>query len=611
MDLVLKVAADAGNKLSAPDVIRAATSSLLSSGAGDFDPSKTLAWMAPLLFRLKGKPYSLRDYYLFEPLYAMRKRPVYTVIKSGRQISKSTNIAVDCILRGQIPYNHALVMCPLFTQVARLSTNYFRPFISDSRFINQIRGKDVGSMNVLQRTLASNTNIYFSFAALDTERVRGLSANRLYIDEVQDMDPEFIPVIEEVLSAAKEPENVYTGTPKSHSNILQILFSESSSGTWVIPCSCGYYNTCCADMDLDNMVQQKGLCCAKCNGLVNSRAGFYRHLRASKLGKVSGYHMPQVVFPLHCENAAKWELVWRKKTKWAKGVYYNECLGEAFDTGSVLLSISDLQKASGLDFDFTIDQAVTRAHGSGFEGVTVGADWGGGGAGSVTKRKGMLFVSGGTSSFTVFSVVGHRDGMSEVLWMERMPESMSPQEEVKRLIELYVMFGAYRLGHDFGGAGFLRQDMLLQSGFPVSCLMPFMYTGMTAKSICTYVPPTNNTTRAHFSLDKTRSVMMIITQIKSQSLRFSRWSEALEKYVLEFLSLVVDHTTRDRASDLMRIMKHPRQSDDAVHAINYACTAHWHSTGRYPQMAIQHGISVDNTVIMDSINPRDPDWGDD
>ena len=77
----------------------------------------------------------------------------------------------------------------------------------------------------------------FSFAYQDAERTRGISADKNVIDEVQDMDISFLPVIHETISASQEWGLIqYAGTPKTMDNTIQVLWQDSSMAEWMVKC---------------------------------------------------------------------------------------------------------------------------------------------------------------------------------------------------------------------------------------------------------------------------------------------------------------------------------------------------------------------------------------
>lgn len=194
----------------------------------------TLKPILPLLLQLKGKPYFLKDHFPFEPFFRTRMAK-QTLLKTGRQVSKSTSLASQGVLFSNcIPYFSTLYVTPLFEMIRRFSQNYVRPFIETSPVMKLFSGsKTINS--VLQRSFKNRSQMIFSFAFLDAERTRGISADKNVIDEVQDMDISFLPIIHETMSGSQDWGLIqYAGTPKTLDNTIEKLWTDSSMAEWMI-----------------------------------------------------------------------------------------------------------------------------------------------------------------------------------------------------------------------------------------------------------------------------------------------------------------------------------------------------------------------------------------
>lgn len=163
----------------------------------------TLKPILPLLLSIRGKPYHLHDHFPFAPFFRTRM-PRMTLLKTGRQVSKSTSLASQGVLFSNcIPYFSTLFITPLFEMIRRFSQNYVAPFIETSPVGKLFSGTSTIN-NVLQRSFKNRSQMIFSFAYLDAERTRGISADKNVIDEIQDMDITFLPIIHETISASRD-----------------------------------------------------------------------------------------------------------------------------------------------------------------------------------------------------------------------------------------------------------------------------------------------------------------------------------------------------------------------------------------------------------------------
>jgi hypothetical protein len=544
----------------------------------------------PLLLRLKGRPYSLVNHFPMEPLFDTHL-PRQLVVKAGRQISKTTSLAAQGVIQSTtLPYFSTLFVCPRFEQTRRFSNNYVRPFLIESP-VGRLSLDFSKEQSVLQRSYRNGSVQHFSFAFLDCNRTRGIAASALSIDEIQDIDPDFIPIMSETLSASEYGLRQYTGTPKTFDNTLQELWEDSSQAEWVIPCGCSnprYWNIATVDCDLLNMIQQHGLSCAKCGKLIDARQGHWEHRYSEKIHEFPGFHTPQPIMPMHYEPdpktgvKEKWKILWDAKNNMAKGPLFNEKLGESCDVRSNLLTKPDLQKASNLKMGGKLhvndlDRAVKLVpH---YIERTMGVDWGGGGLEGV--------------SYTTIVILGHKpNGDIDVLYGERLVDFTDPAEEVAIILHYLRAFRCGILAHDFAGSGSVKETLLLQAGLPINKLFPAFYMRAYAGPMVNYKPPKEGIGgRAYYVVDKARSLVLLCELIKHDVFHFPKW-ESWEHLATDFLALVEDKHEMTRGADIYLVGKKKRRSDDFAHSVNYASLAYWHSQQRYPDLAKKIGVRL-------------------
>jgi hypothetical protein len=70
---------------------------------------------------------------------------------------------------------------------------------------------------VHEKSLNNQSKIFLSYAEIeaDADRVRGIAADALYWDEIQEVSHDALPVVEETLSASLYGFKRYTGTSKN------------------------------------------------------------------------------------------------------------------------------------------------------------------------------------------------------------------------------------------------------------------------------------------------------------------------------------------------------------------------------------------------------------
>jgi len=574
----------------------------------------TLKPMLPLLLGIKGKPYHLHDHFPFSPFFRTRLART-TLLKTGRQVSKSTSLASQGVLFSNcIPYFSTLYITPLFEMIRRFSQNYVARFIEDSP-VGKLFSNTSTTNNVLQRSFANRSQMLFSFAYLDAERTRGISADKNVIDEVQDMDISLLSIIHETMSASVNwGLKQYAGTPKTLDNTIERLWQDSSMAEWMIRCphpGCHHYNVPALEYDLNDMVgpahsgvseECPGVICAKCAKPINPRppyqggTGRWVHRHPGRRWDSAGYHVPQMIMPMHYANAEKWQTLVNKRD--GKGntpisVYYNEVCGESYDSGSKLVSLSELRRAACLPWRNKVREATQNIDHYLYRIVAV--DWGGGG---VSRGKSDWALQ----SYTSAAVLGFRaDGRIDVIYGYR---SLHPHAHVKEAQVILGMMSHFRCSHivhDYTGAGTVRETVLAQAGVPMNNILPVAYTGPAKGGLIHFKPATNVHPRAHHQMDRNRALNYCCQFIKSGIIRFFQYDYAGSEDVgllHDFLNLIEDKTSTGTGKDKYKILRDPAGPDDFAQAVTMGSMMLFELAKRWPNLADYEDIEVDDATRL-------------
>lgn len=586
--------------------------------------NSTLKPLLPMLLSIRGKPYHLHDHFVFSPFFRTRM-PRSTLLKTGRQVSKSTSLASQGVLFSNcIPYFSTLYITPLFEMIRRFSQNYVAPFIETSPVGNLFSGQSTVN-NVLQRSFKNRSQMIFSFAYLDAERTRGISADKNVIDEVQDMDISFLPIIHETISASRDWGLIqYAGTPKTLDNTIERLWADTSMAEWTIKCphgGCGHWNIPALEYDLLEMIgpahddiseKSPGVVCAKCKKPINPRpyyqggTGRWVHRNPDLRWSFAGYHVPQIVMPMHYADPEKWQKLIDKMQ--GKGntpihVFYNEVCGESWDSGSKLVTVTDLKKAACLPW--RRDLAEARQNKDGYLHTFCSVDWGGGG---VNKGKSDLALQ----SYTSIAVCGlTADGRVDVIYGFR---SMNPHDhvrEAKVILGIMNTFGCSHLVHDYTGAGTVRETILRQAGLPLNNILPVAYTGPAKGGIIIYKPATDNHPRSHYTMDRNRALNYCCQFIKSNVIRFFQYDYRGSEDVgllHDFLNLIEDKTDSGSGRGSYKILRDPAGPDDFAQAVTMGTMMLFQMQGRWPDLSAYEDIRVPDEVLATTRGPDTLDW---
>jgi len=578
------------------------------------DKLDSLAHCLPVLLNLKSKPYTLDDHFPFEELFRFRM-PASIVYKTGRQVSKSTSLAAHgVVLSASRPNFTTLYVTPLFEQVRRFSTMFVQPFIDESPIRQLWVGTETVN-SVLHRSFKSRSKMIFSFAFLNADRCRGISADKVAIDEVQDMNREHLPIIRETMSASKMSLKQYTGTPKTLDNTLEGLWHESSQAEWFIPClhctTDGHptWNIPSTEFHLEKMIgpyrtdiseKAPATICYKCGGIISPRMGRWVHRYPGRLWDQAGYHVPQIIMPLHYAFPAKWAELLAKQAGRGNtpiNVFYNEILGESYDTAAKLVTLTELDTVSTLGPN---TDAATVGRLPNYRMKVLGVDWGGGGEKQI--------------SFTTLALVGLRfDGGIDVIWGKRLLTPHDHLREARDVMHYYNKFKPDVIAHDYTGAGSLRETFLVQAGVPARSVMPCMYVRSASQKPCYHVAPTVQHPRSHYRIDKSRTLLLTCAMIKCEKLHFfdkDFTSNEDAGLIRDFLALTEDKVNTMAAGEIYRIGRQEGFSDDFAQSVNLGCTAIWHRTNVWPRLDQIAQYNITDEQLRAASPAVDSDWDD-
>ena len=529
----------------------------------------------------------------------------------------STTLAARGIAHSAIvPFFSTLYVTPLFETVRRFSQNYVRPLIEQSP-VKSLLVSNKQNHSVFQRTFRNNSQMIFSFAFDSPDRVRGVSADKVSYDESQDIDKDFLSVINECMSGSKYGGiEEYAGTPKSMENTMQVLWRGSSQAEWVIKCvRCGYYNVPALSHDLDRMIgpwhedigpDNPGIICAACQQQrsVFPQHGRWIHNYPEKRWIFAGYHVPQIVMPMHCFNAEKWQTLLQKRAGMNNtpvNVFYNEVCGESYDTGSRIITETELRAASkdlwqndtyGSNAVPHLDEYLYRC---------LAVDWGGGGVDEM--------------SYTCLAVLGWKpNGQIDVIWGHRSLTPHDHEGEAALCLSAIRKFKCHVMAHDYTGAGSLRETFIIQAGFPFDRVINVAYVRAAATArVMVVKPPTKLNPRGYYQVDKARSLLLTCNQIKTGWLRFFNWDYLNDDnpgLIYDFLGLVDEKVDSRMGKDIYTIIRDPNMRDDFAQAVNIGCCSLWNMTDKWPEIAAVSALRLEQDVL-NAIQPVDIEVADD
>lgn len=498
----------------------------------------------------------------------------YLVLKASRQVGKSLGLA-GRINIGSVaqPWFQSLYITPSQIQTKRFSSGYLDIF-RDCDYISKycVDQKDVG--NVFQKTYKNKSTVYLSYAqtGADADRVRGLTADLMCIDEVQDVSMDIIPVIGEILNTSQFGYQMFTGTSKSTANTLEQLWQLSNKQEWVKKCDkCGKwviphdFDTC-----MEMCINPKHMVCPHCHNRFDFFDGQW--VKFNEKDRV-GLHLPQLIFGANIsvegetgDRKPKWPQLYKKVEDSLKGGLYtpatlaNEVFGLATDMGASSLSLGEAQACSDPEWrEWPLpDGSNVPAHLEGKIGnihsTILGVDWS---------------VSGSESSSTVAVVIGICHDNSIVLLDSKKYADAKIHDQVAQVGEMANKWNVKCISSD-RGVGVLQGEILQQRFGHNRAIM----TQYVSSDTMLYW----NTKGNYLAADRTRAMDNIMTAMRWGPERFLApcWEET--EYLWNDALAIYEEETR---VGKRLYVKDPNIPDDWFHAVTFAYLGYQYTCGHF------------------------------
>ena len=520
-------------------------------------------WVTALL-HLDGNPFNLTDYPFYNEVYDGSYDA--TLLKTARQVAKSTTLSNFLIAEACTkPHWKSLFVSPSQEQTTKFSqtrvgkTIFYSPEIR-KRWVS----KDLSS-RVFQKMFTNGSEIAFSYAADDPDRVRGVSADRVAYDEVQDiLYDEVIPVINECMSNSDFAYETYCGTPKSMENTIEQLWQWSTQTEWVMKCDRCNRHQYYVD---DRCLGKQGVVCLKCGGYINVREGQWIDTHVYPKGhvgkRIKGFHVPQVILPKNVPAAMppdlknqelaqkRWQRILEKHDAYPPSKFKNEVMGVSDAVGTRLISKEELE---GLCQPYEItDVPANNMLLQNLKGIVAGVDWSGGGMANTTSRT-VLWIWGITQGGPQHSY------RLKTLYFKIYPETNPISGGV--IDHICEMCNRYDVSLIFGDAGEgALANANLRERLGTHRAMQIQYRGSSSGGGSSNVKPFYWNKIDRFLADRTTMIDHYFMFIKRQGVIFPNIKQ-MQIPIKDLLNEYEEVTNSGR-----KVWRHaPSQPDDCLHA---------------------------------------------
>jgi hypothetical protein len=507
-------------------------------------------------FDFSERPYLVRIY---------DTSAVQTLLKCGRQVEKSTTLGNKMIGYSCLN-NHfrSLFVAPSAEQSKVFSNDRVSDVINMSPLVQAYTNTSLTNA-VFHKKFINFSQIRLRYAYLTADRVRGIPADLITVDELQDILVDNIPVIEECASHSDWKIFIYSGTPKSLDNTIEYYWANfSTQNEWMVPCehhgtpkkpATWHWNV----LDEDN-IGKKGLVCDRCGSPINP---YHPMAQWSSMNpqteqnreKVTfeGYRIPQLMVPWIINDEDGWGEILQKQERYSRQKFYNEVLGISYDSGTRPITRGQLKACCRENVRLgDIEQFKRFAQGT---DVFAGIDWG---TGEGTFTVISLGAYLGTGNFTIF-------------WIHRFTgRELEPPIQLDRICQILTQYNVKIAGCDYGG-GFDRNDHLIRAFGPQK-ILKYQYNPQQKKGRIYWEPKLGR-----FAVHRTEVMSDVFNALIRKQIDLPAWDDFFEPYGQDILNIFSEKNERMRMIEY----KHaPGTTDDSFHSILYCFLA---SMVRYPR----------------------------
>ncbi|MEE9190155.1 MAG: phage terminase large subunit [Candidatus Neomarinimicrobiota bacterium] len=488
----------------------------------------------------EGQPFTFsgRDYLL--PIYESDAK--WLVLMSSRQAEKSTFLSKKILLHAienknstqlfvtsQEKHKKDFIRRKIYRQF-HLQPNYWESLLTGN-----------STKSVEEITFSNGASILFRAIGNSPDSVRGISASKIYFDEVQSIPYENILIALECAQGDPDTSSfIFAGTPLTVGNTMNRLFADTDQGEWCITCTyCGTINPPLNMSHVD--LKKEYLPCAECGEALDRLNGKWipQHPSSPK----TGFRISRLMTPT---------MIWRNYRNgihdnfesYSPDIFSNETMGLPYDVGKIPISEEELLQYCSEE-DFIDIESPPKSLESTVQ--LMGVDW-------------AYNTKDGGKSYIVLAVATMQFDHLKILFAKRFTgiDYDDPDKVLAEISKIIRSLHVEYVASDHGGGGHFE-----------NIRMKKMFSATVAVTEMQYVRALNqNVTHKGFglySIAKTPSINQAFSRIKGGYFRFPK-KEVIKKYISDLQNVRIDYNEDTRS-------KHFRKSDagpdDFLHVLNY------------------------------------------
>ena len=485
-------------------------------------------------------PFSFEGREYLKPIYNTPEKIM--VLYYGRQSEKSTTIANKIILNSISKRRfRTLYVTPADSQTKEFSIDKLDPKLKYSPLIKKHFWGDLPDVdNVYSKQFKNGSRVVLKSAYQNADRIRGISADFLCVDEIQHINPEFLPVMEECISHSPYKGRLYAGTPDVSQDTLDQVWKFSDQTEFIFKCKKGHWNR--QDHDMMKFVSLEGIHCKDCGIILDKTEGEWVTANREE-GKYKGYRTSQLMVPwLTSED------ILDKQERYSPKRFLNEVLALPYESMGAPVTEKHIKKCCIEEFNM-INEGVTP------EGIDTpvyaGIDWG-----------------TGLKSYTLITFVTFVGGKWTVLRAKRFSGvEADANRQMELILEELHRFKPKAVSCDWG-FGHLQNAQIKLKYHGGEVRTVFSSTGAAPIVL-------DNTGR--YVINRSNMMSRVFNMILEERIRFPRWAD-FGTFAKDILSIKAEDPDETGMSKTQLKYVHVAP-DDFFHSLMYALIAGEIATG--------------------------------
>lgn len=513
------------------------------------------------LYDNEGRLQKLDAFPMLKQIYD--NMPQKLILKCSRKTLKSTLLS-NFICLNLIRWNYFKMM---YVGPQELTTKYFSSNYIPPRFESpKVKGllvKGWFKNDVFEKILDdTHSSVLFRYVSDDATRTRGPAIDCVVYDEVQDIQYDQLPIIQETMAMSPYKREIFAGTPLDSTNTIHRIWQSSNQLEWMMKCGhCNHWNSLTEGNEPLKMVQPHGLSCSKCLKKLDSREGEWVSTNPTEY-LLTGYHLAQPLLPHFNEDPKEWKEIYEKvhSGKNELRVVMNETFGLTYDIGSKPITREELVKLCVLGPQFVGNDEsklnILNKNKGKYVMYTMGVDWG---------------VSMAQSRTVATLAAVTREGTIEILFA-KIFRGFDHEAHIKSIADIANGVNAACIS-DSGPdpiRGIKLCELTKNNG---SQLVAYRRT----KMIQHFEAGKYDWRQNRWILHRSDVISLVIRQLKAGKILFPQWADVSD-YMQDILNVFIEVRDGLYGQELF-YDHHPKQPDDAMHSLVFAVCAAYMAIG--------------------------------